>query len=428
MAYLAAVSSSTMPIFIRTKGDVPPWSFPILGSLHSIQIFASELQTSLLSCSTSSAKVVWKQYCSDSISLILVTSDTVASESHLSHMLDLIFNAMVLLIGLHELENVSKNTSSIQKLLKCCYPLIDFIFKEEHTLFSPLTQAVDVIALEDTSLLSRTLDVFIEVAKSSFGCLSVYGRVCVASECWWNDLSPLETSLLSLFLCSLPPASSRDIPIYLPKASNKVAHRLVIFTLFEGVHLSIICNPEPPLTALQEQLSQYWTPLATQLKTSIHTVPRNIPLGLTLEPCILAFCLVNVETSRSLTSLRPTAAGDHQKAALTPGYRGEMKVEKRYSYLSRFYKTISGDILPLSKSSEQSKESSLITSTALFNRIPHTIRETYICSKNYKAYAMNKDNYNLFVLFTASSPTFTLKKMTSILHETLIQDRTIAVL
>ena len=26
MAYLAAVSSSTMPIFIRTKGDVPPVS------------------------------------------------------------------------------------------------------------------------------------------------------------------------------------------------------------------------------------------------------------------------------------------------------------------------------------------------------------------------------------------------------------------
>lgn len=36
MAYLAAVSSSTMPIFIRTKGDVPPVS-ELFGSLAPTQ-------------------------------------------------------------------------------------------------------------------------------------------------------------------------------------------------------------------------------------------------------------------------------------------------------------------------------------------------------------------------------------------------------
>lgn len=47
-------------------------------------------------------------------------------------------------------------------------------------------------------------------------------------------LSSLELSIIAMLLSSLPPSLCRDIPIYLPKASNKVAHRLVVFTLLEG--------------------------------------------------------------------------------------------------------------------------------------------------------------------------------------------------
>lgn len=50
-------------------------------------------------------------------------------------------------------------------------------------------------------------------------------------------LSSLELCIMSMFLSSLPPSSCRDIPIYLPKASNKVAHRLIILTLLEGIIL-----------------------------------------------------------------------------------------------------------------------------------------------------------------------------------------------
>ena len=49
-----------------------------------------------------------------SISLILVTSDTSANDIHCGHMLDLVFNAMVLLLGLHQLENVC----SVERLKK----------------------------------------------------------------------------------------------------------------------------------------------------------------------------------------------------------------------------------------------------------------------------------------------------------------------
>ena len=38
-------------------------SFPTVGSIHGVQIFASKMEATLLSCYTSGAKVVWKQYC-----------------------------------------------------------------------------------------------------------------------------------------------------------------------------------------------------------------------------------------------------------------------------------------------------------------------------------------------------------------------------
>ena len=53
------------------------------------------------------------------------------------------------------------------------------------------------------------------------------------TTCRWS-LSSLELSVVTVLLSSLPPSLCRDIPIYLPKASNKTAHRLVVFTLSEG--------------------------------------------------------------------------------------------------------------------------------------------------------------------------------------------------
>ena len=43
-----------------------------------------------------------------------MTSDTAANDIHCGHMLDLVFNSMVLLVGLHELENLS----SVERLKK----------------------------------------------------------------------------------------------------------------------------------------------------------------------------------------------------------------------------------------------------------------------------------------------------------------------
>ncbi len=49
---------------------------------------------------------------------------------------------------------------------------------------SPLTQCVDTAAMEDTGILQTSLDGFAEACQSNYGCLTLCGRVCVATESW----------------------------------------------------------------------------------------------------------------------------------------------------------------------------------------------------------------------------------------------------
>ena len=53
-----------------------------------------------------------------SVTLILVVSDDAPSELHSTYLLEVVFAAMVLLIGLHELEDVSNKVERLKKDLK----------------------------------------------------------------------------------------------------------------------------------------------------------------------------------------------------------------------------------------------------------------------------------------------------------------------
>lgn len=148
-------------------------------------------------------------------------------------------------------------------------------------------------------------------------------------------LSSLELSLIATLLTSLPPSSCRDIPIYLPRASSKVAHRLVVFTLLEGNHwwtrdqghalcftagieLCVLCDSDPPLPVLQGSIEAYWSLVEHHLKNYCHSFLRCVPFSLKFDPAILAFCLVGLDKSKSLTCLCPSSP-NQTRTALTAG-------------------------------------------------------------------------------------------------------------
>ena len=105
--------------------------------------------------------------------------------------------------------------------------------------------------------------------------------------------------------------------------------------------MCVLCNPEPPLAKVQSLLDDYWLPMETNLRNCVHTYPRCVPMSLNFDPAVLAFCLINLETSRCLTSLRPSSLHS-QYSSRTTLSAGEMLVS---SLQCNIYYILCHDIL-----------------------------------------------------------------------------------
>ena len=135
------------------------------------------------------------------------------------------------------------------------------------------------------------------------------------------ELTALEKCLLSTLVHSLAPASSYEIPVYLPVASNKTAYRLLIFQLMESIKVAVLCAPEPSLELALSHVVRFWSIVGDNLKTLSHSLPRNLPLALNLESSILAFLIMNAETHKCLSSFHLSSNAASQRSFLSPGIK-----------------------------------------------------------------------------------------------------------
>ncbi|CAB4041632.1 Hypothetical predicted protein, partial [Paramuricea clavata] len=94
-SYLVALTAEGgIPLFTRTKGDLPQLPFPVLGSLNGVHMFARNQNVQLVNTITQGdAKIVWKMF-HNSVMLILVTSNDDSSDIHALSLLDLMFNSL----------------------------------------------------------------------------------------------------------------------------------------------------------------------------------------------------------------------------------------------------------------------------------------------------------------------------------------------
>lgn len=89
--------------------------------------------------------------------------------------------------------------------------------------------------------------------------------------------------------------------------------------------MSLLCGPEPALTVVQGLVEDYWSGIMETLRGCAHVFPRCVPLGLNFEPSVLAFCLVNLDSCRCLTSLKPSTAPESLQSTLTAGTCGPIE-------------------------------------------------------------------------------------------------------
>ncbi|XP_007492709.1 protein fuzzy homolog isoform X1 [Monodelphis domestica] len=299
---LCLTTSSGVPLFCRSsRGGAPSRQqlpFSIIGSLNGVHMFGANMDVTLRSARTKDTAVVWKTF-HDSISLIVLSSEQGSPELRLERLLELVFGAMVLLVGLEELTQI-RNVERLKKDLRATYGLIDSLLLDSE-LMGDLTQCVDCIAPPDGPLLQEALAGIAEEMGSVFASLVARGRVVAATQGWWRLGAP-ESVLLPWLVGTLPVQAARDYPVYLPHGSPTVPHRLLTLMLLPGLDLCMLCGPQPPLSQVEPQvLERWWQPVLEPLRACLALVPRGLPAGFPVHPDILGrLLLLHLEQRRGL--------------------------------------------------------------------------------------------------------------------------------
>ncbi|KAJ7381982.1 hypothetical protein OS493_037861 [Desmophyllum pertusum] len=217
------------------------------------------------------------------------------------------------------------------------------------------------------------------------------GKVAVATERWW-ELTGMETVLLSFLVRSLPPCSSRDIPVYLPYGSPK---------LIEGVEVCVICGPKPSLQDTETKfLDQYWRFTVDTLKSSRRSHPRNLPGDMLLDSAILGFVLVNTDERKCLSSVHPSGVLTGVDQSSAPGGGNVHSQEKVHLGIILQVNCWNFISIPGAKY--------IYTSS-----LPHQAMETYMCGNDHKCYAIRTATHELFLLFSNDVPNYALGSLAS---------------
>lgn len=400
MHLLCLAASSGVPLFCRSsRGGAPvrqQLPFSVVGSLNGVHMFGQNLEVQLSSSRTEDTTVVWKSF-HDSITLIVLSSEEGTSELRLERLLQMVFGAMVLLIGLEELTNI-RNVERLKKELRASYCLIDSFLRDPE-LIGDLTQCVDYAIPSEGLLLQEALSGFAEATGTAFVSLVVSGRVVAATEGWWRLGMP-EAVLLPWLVGSLPPQAARDYPVYLPHGSPTVPHRLLTLTLLPGLELCLLCGPRPPLSQLDAQLlERWWQPLLDPLRACLPLGTRVLPEGFPLHTDILGLLLLNLELKRCLFTVQPSGNKDPSP-------------EQRRRLLRNFYTLVTSTYFPSEPGPSEKAEDA--------GHWPQLPRACYIVlgpGTGWQVVALQLGPRQLLLLLSPQSPTHGLRALaTHTLH------------
>ncbi|KAM6450547.1 protein fuzzy homolog isoform 2-T5 [Liasis olivaceus] len=371
---LCLTASSGVPLYCRSRGGPTKQQLPfsVIGSLNGVHMFGSNLDVQLIAARTENTHVVWKVF-HNSITLIVLSSEEDASDFSLGRLLENVFSAMT------------------------CYKLIDS-FLEPGNSCADLTQCVECTVMPSRAILQECLEAFASAAESRFGCLLVGGHVLCATEQWWQLAAP-EAMLLVWLVRSLPPHTSRDLPVYLPQGSPTVPHRFLTLQLVPDLEVVLLCGPNPSLQCLADELvKQFWQPLLDLLKASARGPARCLPPGIVLSPGILGLLLINQGQRKSLFTMHPHGAS-------TEG--PEMSTKNRLCALRSFYALATSLYFPY----EKQEENTVPLQEDFHAGFSHCPQHCYMVYATHKAYAIHGRQHQLFLILKSDVPTFALRSL-----------------
>lgn len=413
---LCLTANSGVPLF--TRGASKQLPFSVIGSLNGVHMFGGGQAVVLSSCETDRGCVVWRVF-QESVMLIAVSGGGQhgtsvggirEQEHHLRRLLENVWNCMVLVLGQDELTNV-RNVERLKKDLRSCYRLIDRLLegRPEGTLGS-LTHCADCLLPPEPALLQEALAGFAEAAGSEFGCLMIHGRITAATDKWWR-LAAQEMVLLSALthLLSTSGSTSCDYPVFLPQGSPTVAHRLLRFQLLLGVDVCVLCGPSPSLQQAESELvGRFWSPLVEVLRGCLAVGERCLPAFVSLRPDVLALLLINQESQRSISCVRPHKYPPSNDSPAPSKARCWELIRLFYIFASTRY--FSQEESPAMTPEERAQHGDTLQEDYTLG-FPHQPLQCYLVTEDCKCFGLQTPQHQLYLLTPLSVPTFALSSV-----------------
>lgn len=412
---ICLTANSGVPLF--TRGASRQLPFSVIGSLNGVHMFGGSQGVVVSSCFTEGGgKVVWRVF-QDSVMLIAVSrggddhggaGSREEEEVCLQRLLENVWNCMVLVLGQDELTNV-RNVERLKKDLRSCFSLIDQLLDDrQEGILGNLTHCADSLLPPNPTLLREAVDGFAQSADSEFGCLIVHGRIAAATDKWWR-LAPQEVVLLSALIRSLAGSgtSSCDYPVFLPRGSPNVAHRLLRFQLLPGADVCILCGPTPSLHRAETRLVvPFWTPLMDTLRDCLAVGERCLPASVSLRPDVLALLLINRETRRSVTCVQ---AHPQKSDPPRPSKARCWELLKLfYSFsVTRYFTQEETLCVPPEETDQRGNSDVFVLGFS------HNPLQCYLVTEECKSFGLQTPQHQLFLLTPLSVPTFTLHTVAS---------------
>ncbi|XP_066917114.1 protein fuzzy homolog [Clytia hemisphaerica] len=400
---LHCLTVNGIPLFSKNIGHSSTVPFPVIGSLNGVQMFAKSKGVESGLTRTETGVVFWKEY--ETVKFILLVFENKCNERFLETLLENLYKSLIMSIGETELTK-SNNVERLKKKMKLCSPLLDAMLAPSK-ITATLTQTTETLHISNSSVLINYLTSFTEDLDSEFGCITVDGRVVVATEKFWQ-LQTIETSLLSYVVYNLRNATASDTPVYLPNGSPVVPHRLITVTLIDHVQIAIVCGPEPSLHEIQNKLIvHYWLPLVPYLRECLRSLPRSFPPEIKPDHNVISVILLNTVEGKSLISF-------HTHGNNTAIDMDEMSSKDvRKNALLDFYLS-ANNFLKINNDDETDDSSAANVSET---------KETYQCYTTHKCYALKTASYEIYVLFSRLVPTYSMGFLTKATLKMLTKDR-----
>ncbi|XP_050665137.1 protein fuzzy homolog isoform X1 [Leptidea sinapis] len=391
---IAVASESGVPIFSRKRGNCENPQFSTIASLHGINMFTKCHKLSIVNTHVDNGKILWKEYCK-SITLIGIT--TGGLECDLELLLTIVHDVMVFCIGKKDLETL-KNIDQIKRDLRQCYTMLDYLLESLDTQSVPqksiLPDLIQSILCPQTQHLQPVLDHYAQKVTGRWACLSIHGHL-VATSSDFHELDFREAKLLMLLAAAQDGAPLRETAVFLPQMSPNVAFRAVTCKLLADVYVLVMCGATPALSEIDEIVLQCWETSTHIIKEAKLVHPRNFPLSINFEPCVLGLLVININKRRCVFSRHL-----HLPNQKTRGMSGVYKTD----ILRTFFITTARDLTPELKMKDNEIKDCTFGLGAM--------TETYWCSEYHKCHAMRSGELMCCALYAATVPTHTMRLLT----------------